>query len=439
MQRHEILGGKVQLYRRADDGNWHCSTSVGGKQRRATTKVDSLSLAKQVAEDWYLGLRGKLHAGILKTEKTFKETSVQFTREYETITEGQRSKRWTEGHAIRLRVHLLPFFGDLGLSEITSGKVREYRVHRMSSRGTPNPHSKSNRPLTDKAPAWKTLHNEIVTLRLVLRTAVSQGWLSHLPDISNPYRASVKVEHRPWFSPAEYKQLYKATGAYAKAPFHEHYRWNAEQVHDYVLFMANTGLRPDEASNLEHRDVEIVIDDETGQQILEIEVRGKRGVGFCKSMPNAVRPYERLLKRPKPVQGESRRQRQRRRSAGIAEAPEPQEAKLPQPTDKVFPGNHVKLFNGVLDKASLKFDRDGKARTAYSLRHTYICLRLMEGADVYAVARNCRTSVEMIQKHYAAHIKNMISAASVNVRRAKPRRRSQPLPVQFEDDDLVDA
>lgn len=435
MQRHEILGGKVQIYRRAEGGSWHCSASVGNKQRRSSTRTDSLALAKQVAEDWYLGLRGKLHAGVLKSEKTFKEAAAQFTREYEVITEGQRSVRWTQGHAIRLRIHLLPFFGDMGLSEITAGRVQEYRVHRMSSRGVANPHSLSNRPVTDKAPAWKTIHNEIVTLRQVLHTAVRHGWLSHVPDISSPYRASSKIEHRPWFSPAEYKQLYKATGAYAKEPFHEHYRWNAEQVHDYVLFMANTGLRPDEASNLEHRDVEIVIDDETGQRILEIEVRGKRGVGFCKSMPNAVRPYERLLGRPRPVRGETRRQRRRRELEGITQAPETPVAELPRPTDKVFPGNHVKLFNGILDKAGLKFDRDGKARTAYSLRHTYVCLRLMEGADVYAVARNCRTSVEMIQKHYASHIKNMISAASVNVRRAKPNTRRKPQPVQFEDDD----
>lgn len=111
MQRHEILGGKVQLYRRTATGNWWCSTSVGKQQRRATTKEDSLSLAKQVAEDWYLGLRGKNAAGLLKSEKTFKQAADLFLREYGVITEGERSERWTEGHAIRLRVHLLPFFG----------------------------------------------------------------------------------------------------------------------------------------------------------------------------------------------------------------------------------------------------------------------------------------------------------------------------------------
>jgi hypothetical protein len=64
--------------------------------------------------------------------------------------------------------------------------------------------------------------------------------------------------------------------------------------------MANTGLRPDESARLEFRDVAIVTDEATGERILEIEVRGKRGVGYCKSMTGAVMPFERLWKRNKP-------------------------------------------------------------------------------------------------------------------------------------------
>jgi hypothetical protein len=41
----------------------------------------------------------------------------------------------------------------------------------------------------------------------------------------------------------------------------------------------------------------------------------------------------------------------------------------------------------------------------------------MEGADIYQVAKNCRTSVEMIEKYYAAHIKTNLNAAAINVRR----------------------
>ena len=70
----------------------------------------------------------------------------------------------------------------------------------------------------------------------------------------------------------------------------------------------------------------------------------------------------------------------------------------------------------------LKLDRDGNGRTAYSLRHTYICMRLMEGADIYQIAKNCRTSVEMIEKFYAAHIKTMLDAAAINVRKGTIQR-----------------
>jgi hypothetical protein len=65
--------------------------------------------------------------------------------------------------------------------------------------------------------------------------------------------------------------------------------------------MVNTGLRPDEAKRLQRRDVAIVDDVATGQRILEIHMRGKVGYGPCKSMPGAVRVYERLRSRPKRV------------------------------------------------------------------------------------------------------------------------------------------
>ncbi len=424
MESHSLVGGKVQVYRRDNSRFSQCSASVGGKQRRTSTKEESLALAKQIAEDWYLELRGKDRAGLLTSEKTFRQAADQFLKEYGIITEGQRSARWVEGHGIRLRLHLLPFFGDLGVSEVTPGRVQEYRVHRITTRLERNPESKTNRPVKDKPPARSTIHDEIVTLRQVLKTAIRHGWLAHLPDLSPPYKTQGKVVHRAWFSPAEYKQLYGATRAYAQKPFHDHYKWNAEQVHDFVLFLANTGLRPDEAKNLQHRDVAIVEDEATGDRILEIEVRGKRGVGYCKSMPSAVRPYERLRDRPKPAVTETRRERQRRRREG-GDAPAPASATLPEPTDHVFPGNHIKLFNGVLARTKLKLDRDGNRRTAYSLRHTYICMRLMEGADIYQIAKNCRTSVEMIEKFYASHIKNTLDAASINVRRPKPAPRGR--------------
>ena len=85
------------------------------------------------------------------------------------------------------------------------------------------------------------------------------------------------------------------------------------------------------------------------------------------------------LAAPSPCKAESRREKERCRREGLPDYATPLE--YPQATDPVFPGNHVKLFNGILDRAKLKRDRDEKPRTAYSLRHTYICMRLMEAAS----------------------------------------------------------
>ncbi|MCB9995168.1 MAG: site-specific integrase [Rhodospirillales bacterium] len=392
MTTHILMGGKLHVYKRENSNYWQCSTYLAGKNRRVSTKEESLAKAKDFAEDWYLELHGKHKRGEVTNEKTFRIAAKQFEREYEIITEGQRNPVYVEGHKTRLRVHLIPFFGDMGLSQITPGQLQEYRIHRrekaMAERGKP--------------PARNTLHQEIVTLRQVLKTAIRHGWMQHLPDFSEPYRSSGKISHRAWFSPEEYKQLYEATRRRAKAPIRSRYQWECEQLHDYVLFMANTGLRPDEAKRLEYRDVMIVDDDATGDTILEISVRGKRGVGYCKSTTGAVRPFERLKKR---------------------NAPEGQEE--PEPTALLFPKTHRQLFNAILEEEGLKFDREGQRRTAYSLRHTYICLRLMEGADIYQIAKNCRTSVEMIEKYYASHISTNLDAAAINVRRPRPNKNKE--------------
>jgi hypothetical protein len=54
----------------------------------------------------------------------------------------------------------------------------------------------------------------------------------------------------------------------------------------------------------------------------------------------------------------------------------------------------------------------------------------MEGADIYQIAKNCRTSVEMIEKYYASHIKNRLDAAAINVRRPKPKKDGKAGPTK---------
>jgi len=387
---HEILGGKVQLFRRPRSSYWQCRASVGGAQLRHSTKTDSLSQAKDVAEDWYFTLKGKRARGERIGEPTFADAAKRFMTEFKVITAGQRSPRYVQRHQERLNLYLLPFFGAKAISQITSGLIQDYRIDRITKGGTDRKTGERN----GKAPSRSTMHQELVCLRQVLKCANRHGWLPAMPIMSDPYRASGKVSHRPWFSPAEYKRLYEATRERAKNPKKERWRTACEDMHDYVLFMGNTGLRPDEAKRIRVEDVQIVEDGVGRQRILHIAVRGKRGTGWAKSMTGAVMPFLRMKKRHNL-----------------------------EPGDLIFPKIQRELFNAILSELDLKHDREGTARTTYSLRHTYISMRLLEGADIYQIAKNCRTSVEMIEQFYASHIKDMIDAEAINVR--KPPRRQR--------------
>ena len=310
MADHELMGGRLHVYKRENSRFWQCSTYLGGRNRRTSTKEESIAQAKDFAEDWYLELKGKHKRGELRDGKTFAEAAKQFVREYQIITEGQRNAVYVKNVFRRLDNHLLPFFGDMLLSEITPGQVQEYRIARREKTVEEQ----------GKPPARNTMHQEIVTLRHVLKTANRHGWLTFLPDLTEPYRASGKISHRAWFSPDEYKKLYGATRRRANKPKRNRFAWESAQLHDYVLFMANTGLRPDEAARLEFRDVAIVTDEATGERILEIEVRGKRGVGYCKSTTGAVIPFQRLKNREKPL---LERDRAREETTGKTQADRP--------------------------------------------------------------------------------------------------------------------
>ena len=240
-----------------------------------------------------------------------------------------------------------PFFGSMVLPEITAGTINEYGIHSLEE----------SKALRGKPPANNTMHQEIVTLRQIFETVLRHEWIDHLPDMSAPYRASAKISHRAWFSPEEYKQLYEATRKRAQHTKQLRFRWEAEQLHAYVLFSANTGLRPDEAMRLQFRDVKIVEDEGSGKTILEIEVRGKRGIGFCKSTVGAVRPFERLKARLRP--GGPGRAGSRKDSLGSGEWQQP------GATELLFPKWSRDLFNAILEGEKLRVDH--RWQTAYRL------------------------------------------------------------------------
>jgi hypothetical protein len=80
-------------------------------------------------------------------------------------------------------------------------------------------------------------------------------------------------------------------------------------------------------------------------------------------------------------------------------------------------------FDIVLDVTGMKVSNVGEPRSLYSLRHSSIMFRLMFGraVDTLTLARNARTSPEMIDRFYAAPLQG-----EMNIGELQSKRRPRP-------------
>jgi integrase len=78
-----------------------------------------------------------------------------------------------------------------------------------------------------------------------------------------------------------------------------------------------------------------------------------------------------------------------------------------------------KHFRHLLEATNLRKGSLGQNRSLYSLRHTAITYRLLygNGIDLLTLARNARTSVEMIERFYASALTPEMNIAMLQSRR----------------------
>ena len=155
------------------------------------------------------------------------------------------------------------------------------------------------RPNAAVVPAQKTLDMEAGMLRQIFRWGKRVGSVKREPWIkATKVKHTKGVERRPTFTEAEWKKIYEHLREWVKEPMtsapnekggtlhrsgpHALHRFQREQLRNYLLFMANSGLRPNEARQLLWRDLRIE-EDEDGKPALVVEVapttkRGARTV-----------------------------------------------------------------------------------------------------------------------------------------------------------------
>jgi integrase len=192
----------------------------------------------------------------------------------------------------------------------------------------------------------------------------------------------------------EYRQLYRVMRQWAAEPVTEAWSHSRQLLRDYVLILANSGLRVGEANSLQWRDV-VPFVDEHGRKNVQLHVRGKTGQRVVIPRVRVAIFLDRLSRLYDGADSGDLVFRMRDGSAVTT---------------------LIDQFNAVLALAGLTHNSAGEKYTLYSLRHFYAVQALTKGIDIYTVARNMGTSVKIIEDYYGRHATPVESAGKLGGR-----------------------
>lgn len=231
----------------------------------------------------------------------------------------------------------------------------------------------------------KRVHND---LRHFLRWCVEEGYLKEIPKFP---RINGEKSRRPHFNETEWRKITRQLREFVKVTNGKTLRERTMLV-NYVLILANTGIRVGEARTLKWRDVREVPDSTGNGKTVILTVNGKTGIREVVARTADIKIYFRRILDLRVTE-----------LAG----------KSPDPDSLVFChkdgseiGSFKKSFQSLLSKAGVGKDSFGRTHTVYSLRHTYATFRLHEGVNHYVLARNMGTSVQMLEEYYG-HTSNL--------------------------------
>jgi hypothetical protein len=283
----------------------------------------------------------------------------------------------------RLSKHVLPIFGARLINEINPAYIEEFLTYLYEF------------DLSDI-----TINQYFNALRKVLMHAFELELIDKLPRFPKLKTNSIP---RGGFTVTEYKKLLRYAKAHRVSDEEIHVRTHRDTkdgIYSHkeqlpyefawlIGFMVNSFIRPVDLKLIQHRHVEIV----RGKYIyLRLTLpETKRHRTQIVTLYPAVRIYEKLFKYMK--------------NKDLANPDD--YLFLPEIKDREAASYLMtKDFRKVLIATNLRKGHLGQNKTLYSLRHTAITNRLLygKGIDLLTLARNARTSVEMIERFYASQL-----------------------------------
>lgn len=363
----------LKLFKCAESRYWQVGCYLAGRSIRKTTKTEQKALAVKFAKKFFQELLLKQSQNLPLTQSPTFEIIAEdlFKEDQGRVDRGERSPTLVTDARYIYEADLLKFFHRNHVKDITYQRLNDYVAH-LKTRGK-------------KPVGSTTVKHHLILLNKILKHAHKLGYIDRLPVFPT---VIAKDNPREYLTDEQYDNLLKVIDKEIEKRAVVRYVPVTAELRHLVVFMTNSFLRPPDIKNLTNKQITKAKSENI--EFLRIAAVSKVKASTVVTMPLATTIYEQLTKM------------HTKRGFG-------------KPDDYVFfpafkRDHAMKImnlqFNHVLNLSGLKEGPNGATRTLYSLRHTCIMKTLLrsKNLNLLTLARNCRTSVDMIERFYASQL-----------------------------------
>lgn len=392
-----------------------------GRQIRKSLETEDPREAERKAYEVWAEAGYRAKNGLNAVAMPFAKMAETFIEQLLTeVGRGERSEHHRRDWPPVIRRYLVGFFGDRPVDGIGEPDLERYlewrRQYWLSGPGKDIEHihyerggRSLKRSVTREVPSVSRQRGELVIVRALFQQATKWGYVRPLEVPTIKVRRRVD-NRRPSFEPYEYEKLIQTSldrlvdpimlkseprsitakdgRQWRQERLDEHTRRDRIALHCYIEISALCGTRPTESKQLNWGDLLGYKEVRTmpiGERDIRVRVRGKGTSGTLIPQLAAISWFDMLW-----------------------EMFEKGTGREPGDADPIFAdarGNRIqsfkKGFNELLRLCDLEHDHRGVRRSSYSLRHFHMSQQLAHGVPIHDLARNTRTSIVMIDKHYA--------------------------------------
>ena len=380
-----LEAGKLVLFRR--NGLWQARIAIGKRRYLwKSLKTSNSAEAKRAGLKLFHQVEFKIEEGLPVQSRSFSDVIDQYIAERQRDHDlGQDAKRGssikhTSDSMLRQIKRVSKFWqeyaGKRAVDAIDDKVLRDFIPWRKSYYHQQD-HIHHNARLD---PTDKTLQFDLMIGKMFIKYAHDQHYRGNKPLPTFTFTPKIK-RVRPAFTLGDYTKVTKALRDWIEETDNEHWKASRWLLNDYVITLALSGIRAGEANSLKVRDIE-TLEDDRERDTLQFRVRGKTGERVVVPRIDVKPVIDNMLKR--------------------RNDPKPNEWLFAMPDGgKII--TLIDQFNSLLEYAGVTHNSNGEKYTLYSLRHYYAVRAISMDVDIYTIARNMGTSVQMIEQYYGKH------------------------------------